>query len=302
MSGIDEKTIELSRKKLGITPRKGSIPFMQILTGENAGQILLLDRPEAVVGRDTSCEIQLQETGISRRHARFASVPGSVTLEDLESTNGTYVGEKPITRVSLSRGETISFGGAVLAKFDYQTRGELEINQEIYEHVTSDILTKTLKHEAFLERLRHQRAIALRDNTQFALLVTQIDNFTKLAQTSVHDVAYVLLKQFADVLRRSTRLDDLIGRFDHETFMIYLHGTQVAETRVVAERILKNVAKTPFKITTGERTLELNLTASVGVAQWTQSVSLEVLCSSAEFRLQEAVKAGGGRVSADFEV
>lgn len=296
MSSHESKTIELTRKRLGLTPRKGSVPHIQIMTGENAGQIFLLDNPETTLGRDESCEIQLMETGISRRHARFISIPGSVTLVDLNSTNGTYVSEKQIDKTTLSRGETISFGGAVLARFDYRTMGELEINQQIYEHVTSDVLTNTLKHDAFLERLNHQRSIALRDGNHFALALIRVDNFEALAKTSVHEVAYVLLKQLAEVLRRSTRLDDMIGRYDNETFIVYIHGTEAADSLMVANRIRTNVATTPFKLTSEERTLDIPLTASLGLAQWSPSVALASLTTAVEVCLAEAQKQGGNRV------
>lgn len=300
MANQDSKTVELTRKKLGITPRKGAIPFLQILTGETAGQLVLLEQPELSVGRAPDCDLVLDETGISRRQARFLCTPGSVSLEDLGSTNGTYVSEKAITRVDLSRGETISFGGVVLAKFDYQTRGQLEINQEIYEQATSDVLTRTLKHEAFFDRLNHQRSIALRDGHQFAVATVRLDNFTSLSQTGVHDVGYVLLKQLADVLRHSTRLDDLLGRQDHQTFVVYIHGTSLKDSQMVADRMCQNIAKHPFKITAAERPLEVNLTASLGLVQWNPNFPLESLLSAAELSLGEAIKAGGNRVNLDY--
>jgi two-component system cell cycle response regulator len=299
MFNQESKTVELTRKRLGINPRKGALPLAQILTGENAGQLIPLEG-EVTVGRAAGCDIQLDETGISRRHAKFLCVPGGVTLEDLSSTNGTYVSEKPITRVSLSRGETISFGGVVLAKFDYLTRGQIEIHQEIYENVTGDVLTKTLKHEAFVERLNQQRAIALRDHTHFALLLIRIDEFTNLAQNGVHDVAYVLLKQLADVLRVSTRVDDLLGRYDNETFLAYIHGTERAESVMVAERVCKNIAKHPFHLDTNENKLEFNLTASIGLAQWNPSIPLESLISAAELGLGEASSRGGNAGNTDY--
>ena len=43
-----------------------------------------------VIGRDPSCEVQLVTTGVSRRHARITIEPDRVTLEDLESKNGTW--------------------------------------------------------------------------------------------------------------------------------------------------------------------------------------------------------------------
>jgi DNA-binding winged helix-turn-helix (wHTH) protein len=47
---------------------------------------------ETTIGRDPSCDVWLDVPGVSRRHARIhASAAGEVTLQDTESTNGTYL-------------------------------------------------------------------------------------------------------------------------------------------------------------------------------------------------------------------
>ena len=51
---------------------------------------------------------------LSTRHARFAQDGGELTLEDLGSTNGTYVNQEPIRgRVQLERGDIVQVGGVL---------------------------------------------------------------------------------------------------------------------------------------------------------------------------------------------
>jgi pSer/pThr/pTyr-binding forkhead associated (FHA) protein len=50
-----------------------------------------------VLGRDGTVEIALDGTTISRRHARIVVQAGRVTIEDLGSKNGTFVGEERVT-------------------------------------------------------------------------------------------------------------------------------------------------------------------------------------------------------------
>ena len=70
-----------------------------------------------VVGRHPECRIWLNETGVSRRHARIFvdGLTGRVMLEDLNSTNGTAVDQQPVTAPhALSDGDVLQIGSAEL--------------------------------------------------------------------------------------------------------------------------------------------------------------------------------------------
>jgi DNA-binding winged helix-turn-helix (wHTH) protein len=66
-----------------------------------------------LIGRDPQCGIWLDDTGVSRRHARvrWSGTDTTVVLEDLESTNGTFVGAHQVTSATpLSHGDKITIG------------------------------------------------------------------------------------------------------------------------------------------------------------------------------------------------
>jgi pSer/pThr/pTyr-binding forkhead associated (FHA) protein len=66
---------------------------------------------ENLVGRSVDCGVRLDSTDVSRRHARIIINDDQAMLEDLGSTNGTFVNGARITSpVSLSDGMTIAFG------------------------------------------------------------------------------------------------------------------------------------------------------------------------------------------------
>ena len=70
-----------------------------------------------VVGRHPECSIWLNETGVSRRHARIVvdGLTGRVIVEDLNSTNGTSLCQKPITAPQpLTDGDVLQVGSAEL--------------------------------------------------------------------------------------------------------------------------------------------------------------------------------------------
>jgi DNA-binding winged helix-turn-helix (wHTH) protein len=87
--------------------------------------LVFKDRPivlacgESLVGRDAACAVFVDAGGVSRRHARIR-VPaeggdGAVTIEDLDSTNGTYVQGRRVTDVRpLEHGDRIRIGRATL--------------------------------------------------------------------------------------------------------------------------------------------------------------------------------------------
>src|SRR6266849_1548046 len=71
----------------------------QILGRVRGGAPLKLDVPvpEAILGRDNSATLAVPMDGVSRRHARIVVEGDAYWLEDLGSTNGTFVNGAPVT-------------------------------------------------------------------------------------------------------------------------------------------------------------------------------------------------------------
>src|SRR4051794_7780692 len=89
--------------------------ILEIVEGKDAGRQLELDRP-LDVGRDQGMPIALtDDTQVSRRHARVSPQNGVAVVEDLGSTNGTFVNDQPIHSLRpLSPGDRIRIGLTVL--------------------------------------------------------------------------------------------------------------------------------------------------------------------------------------------
>jgi DNA-binding winged helix-turn-helix (wHTH) protein len=78
---------------------------------------VVIPEGESVIGRDPRCDVWLDSDGVSRRHARLRLEPGrdQVTLEDLGSTNGTFVGRARLTGPrALKDGDLIGLGSATV--------------------------------------------------------------------------------------------------------------------------------------------------------------------------------------------
>ena len=77
----------------------------------------LLAAGDNVIGRDPGCNVWLDHSGVSRRHARIriADEIKPAVLEDLKSTNGTFVGRGPVkTQTALADGDIIKVGSIKL--------------------------------------------------------------------------------------------------------------------------------------------------------------------------------------------
>lgn len=87
-----------------------------IREGDGAGGELPLEG-ETVIGREqASADLALTDPGISRRHAAVRDHDGRITVEDLGSSNGTFVnGQRISGEVELADGDEIQLGGIVLS-------------------------------------------------------------------------------------------------------------------------------------------------------------------------------------------
>jgi DNA-binding winged helix-turn-helix (wHTH) protein len=81
------------------------------------GRVTELMTGENLVGRSVECAIRLDSTDVSRRHARIVVHDDDATIEDLGSTNGTFVNGVRITApVTLIDGMALAFG-SIAAQF-----------------------------------------------------------------------------------------------------------------------------------------------------------------------------------------
>ena len=84
-----EKLLRLSDMREPSGERK---PYLTILSGTWVGRTYQLGTGRLLVGRARDSDIALDDEGVSRRHALFVCTPdGKVTVEALQSTNGTSV-------------------------------------------------------------------------------------------------------------------------------------------------------------------------------------------------------------------
>ena len=74
----------------------------------------MVPNKEIVVGRSSDLDMVLVEEMVSRKHARIAYENDAVVIEDLGSTNGTFVNGEKIKRAQLKEGDRVLIGTSIL--------------------------------------------------------------------------------------------------------------------------------------------------------------------------------------------
>ena len=88
-------------------------------TGPNPGRVYELQKEEMTIGRDVNNDVVINDAEVSRKHARLILHSGGYVLEDLGSTNGTFVsGERLVGPHTLRPGEMITLGENVSLAFE----------------------------------------------------------------------------------------------------------------------------------------------------------------------------------------
>ncbi len=112
------------------TRRRGAA-HVTVLSGGLVGHVFRIGIGETTLGRGTNADIQINEDGVSRRHAKIVrAADGTSKIEDLESTNGTFVNGKRIDLEVLREGDRIRIGGVATLDFRYEYLSGNELPSE----------------------------------------------------------------------------------------------------------------------------------------------------------------------------
>ena len=97
-------------------PRKRGAPtHLEVVEGDNVGARADLDDAPLLIGRGSDAAIRLDDDYVSTRHARVGRSGDQWFVEDLGSTNGTYVDNRRITTpTSISMGTQVRTGKTIL--------------------------------------------------------------------------------------------------------------------------------------------------------------------------------------------
>lgn len=106
---------EAKPAKQKASKRRGSPTHVAVTQGGNVGATAGLDQAPILIGRGSDAAIRLDDDYASTRHARIAASGDQWFVEDLGSTNGTYIGSVRITQpTTITLGTQIRIGKTIL--------------------------------------------------------------------------------------------------------------------------------------------------------------------------------------------
>lgn len=253
------------------TEPRGAVPSVSeydhttltLLTGMSAGQVYAISRTETVVGRGPDCDIVIDDTAVSRRHARITRSPdGQCVIMDLGSKNGTFVSGREVTESELCPGDRVQLGPNIILRFAIIDETEETMQRRLYESSTYDSLTGVFNRKYFLERLPTEVAYARRHGTQIAVLMIDVDRFKEANDTHGHLAGDQLLRALTGILGHEIRREDVLARFGGEEFAVLARSGTKIEAERLAERLRAAVENRGIDL--GEACVRV--TVSIGVA------------------------------------
>jgi two-component system cell cycle response regulator len=259
--------------------------------GPELGRRFELEGHAAVlIGRGADCDIRLDRNSVSRKHARVTRIGTSWNVQDLGSTNGSYVNDRPVSHAPLRDGDRLKIGSAI---FKFLVGGNVEsaYHEEIYRMAIIDGLTQAYNKRYFIQNLEREilRAEARRP---LSLLIFDIDHFKKINDEHGHLMGDQVLRELAGRVRSRVRREEVFARYGGEEFTLTLPDTDREHALHLAEQLRLLVAGEPFTIE-GKRIL---VTISMGVSSCQGETAVEPFLKLADDNLYRAKRAGRNRV------
>jgi diguanylate cyclase (GGDEF)-like protein len=170
-----------------------------------------------------------------------------------------------------------------------KAREEREIMMiKLKKAASTDDLTGLMNRRAINQELQHEFKRIKRYKSELTLLLADVDHFKQINDTFGHDCGDIVLKKISLVLQESIRDTDFAARWGGEEFLIVLPDTKLSSGKVLAERLLNNIAK----VTMDYQDQPISFTISVGLLQASNEQSIEDAIKIADTYLYSAKKQG----------
>ncbi|MEO7539043.1 MAG: GGDEF domain-containing protein [Pyrinomonadaceae bacterium] len=289
--------------------RRDLKPALVFLSGELIAVPIPLDREEVILGRALEADVRVNDTQVSRQHARItanqdeASLSTYYVLSDLDSRNGTFLNGRRVRRETLENGDKIMVGETIL-RFDLLDEIDREYQRQIHRLISHDDLTGLLSSRSFFSELRREAGRATAENRPFCVLMMDGDNFKAVNDTYGHLTGSKTLEEIGLAIMTNLRSGDAAARFGGDEFAAFLLDAEMAQGMVAAERMRKTVEDYQFSVVRqGQPRSTHHITVSIGVASFPNDSSDPIeLVEMADSALYRAKREGRNRVSSFRDV
>jgi diguanylate cyclase (GGDEF)-like protein len=240
----------------------------------------------------------LEDTGVSRYHARFArTAEGAFYAEDLGSTNGTFLGSNRVSIALLQGGELLQLGPDLKVRFAIVDAIQESLYRELYESSVHDPLTHAFNRKYLNDRLLAEIGHAKRAHGDVVVLMIDVDNLKAVNDHFGPLAGDRALCTVASRVLRALRVEDMLARFGGDEFVVLAVGTAGAEGKQLAERVRRAIEGLHMS----GKGHEIHITASIGLASLAEIAELDdepaaALLALADARMYGAKASGRNRV------
>jgi diguanylate cyclase (GGDEF)-like protein len=263
-----------------------------VIYGPELGKRLQLGTAPFEIGRSARCDLPIDQESVSRHHARISFDGKDYWIQDLGSTNGTFVGETAVQQQRLADGEQVRIGRSIL-KFMTGENVEVQYHEEIYRLMTVDGLTEIYNRRYFNEALEREMNRSQRYGRNLSLIMFDLDFFKRVNDTFGHLAGDHLLRHIASIVKARLRRDDIFARTGGEEFSVILPEIPIEGARATAEKI-RRIVETSQLI--HERQV-MQCTISLGVVGLRKDlITPDDFYKAADALMYQAKQAGRNRV------
>ena len=180
-------------------------------------------------------------------------------------------------------------------KLVQQTQKLQKAQEELKLLASIDSMTKLFNRRYFLKVSKSILNLAKRNETDTAIIMLDIDKFKNVNDTYGHEVGDDVIIALALELKKTSRKSDIVSRWGGEEFVILLANTNIDGSKIIAEKIRKNIEELVIDLT-GDK--KLQFTISVGVSQVNNKSNdaIEASINRADIALYKAKENGRNMV------
>jgi diguanylate cyclase (GGDEF)-like protein/hemerythrin-like metal-binding protein len=155
-----------------------------------------------------------------------------------------------------------------------------------------DPLTGIANRRAFMRQLKYEMIQANKERRPLTLLILDLDRFKQINDTYGHAAGDLLLQRFVQRTRELIRSSDIFARIGGEEFALLLPNTTLEGARILAEKIVKEIALLDL----GDLAPGLHMTVSIGVSELEEGLEIKEFIEKADKNLYEAKHRGRNQV------
>jgi diguanylate cyclase (GGDEF)-like protein len=196
--------------------------------------------------------------------------------------------DPPLETLSITPVQSATYLLSFAISFFWSTGFILMVSQrlrnDLMEVATIDVLTRIPNRRATQGFLEKELSRAQRNQSEFSVLLIDIDNFKQVNDRWGHSVGDHALVRAAGIFQSMIRKEDWVGRWGGEEFLMIVPGSPHCDAEPLAERVRTEIAKSEFS----NSGTSFGITVSIGVACANQTSSVDEILKKADDALYRA--------------